>query len=482
MYPLELLLFMDHLRARPKHRSRLPRRLRRLISTVWISAAVALPVVSMVLISSDALVAPVSGQVVHQVVNGENLATIARRYDVSVDELVQANGLSNPDQVYVGQELSIPGAAVQIHTVQIGESLALIAERYGVSTESILVANGLSGLNDISAGQQLTIPGAETTEDSTGEVTYVVKRGDSLYRISLVFGVSVDTLLATNRLSGANAIYPGLVLRIPAPDQVEEENYEQVTHTVRAGQTLSEIAIMYDTSVDRIVAANDLVNPARLSIGQVLNIPAPGATARPEGVVTATVHRVQAGETLTEIAIRYGVATHTLAVANGLTTTAELVPGQELSIPDAQIGINSVAYASVGEGLCEDVELQGTGTGYFARPVTEYALTQGFYSTHTAVDLAYELGTPVSAADGGTVVFSGWNPTGYGNLVILDHGNGWRTYYAHLDAIFSGCGDWVGRGDILGELGNTGNSSGPHLHFEMLRFGTAVNPVGYIRF
>jgi LysM repeat protein len=188
MYPLELLLFMDHLRARPKHRSRLPRRLRRLISTVWISAAVALPVVSMVLISSDALVAPVSGQVVHQVVNGETLATIARRYDVSVDELVQANGLSNPDQVYVGQELSIPGAAVQIHTVQIGESLALIAERYGVSTESILVANSLSGLNDITAGQQLTIPGAETPEDSTGEVTYVVKRGDSLYRIAWCSG------------------------------------------------------------------------------------------------------------------------------------------------------------------------------------------------------------------------------------------------------------------------------------------------------
>lgn len=482
MCPLESLLCMDHLRARPKHRSRLPRRLRRLISYVWISAAVALPVASMVLISTDAFVAPATGQVTHQVSNGETLATIARRYDVSVEELVQANGLNNPDQVYVGQELSIPGDAAQIHTVQVGESLALIAQRYGVSTESILVANGLSNLNDITAGQELTIPGAETSTDSTGEVTYVVKRGDSLYRIGLVFGVSVDALLAANRLSGPNAIYPGLVLRVPAPDQPEEEIYDQLTHTVRAGETLSEIAIKYDTSVDRIVAANDLVNPARLSIGQVLNIPAPGATARPSDAVTATVHRVQAGETLAEIAIRYGVAQHTLAVANDLSTSAELVPGQELSIPDAQLGINSVAFASVGEGLCEDVELQGTGTGYFARPVREYALTQGFYSTHTAVDLAYDLGSPIFAADGGTVVYSGWNPTGYGNLVILDHGNGWRTYYAHLNAIFYGCGEWVGRGDILGELGNTGNSTGPHLHFEMLRFGTAVNPVGYIRF
>jgi murein DD-endopeptidase MepM/ murein hydrolase activator NlpD len=282
-------------------------------------------------------------------------------------------------------------------------------------------------------------------------------------------------------LLGANAIYPGLVLRIPAPDQVEAAT-EQVTHTVQAGETLSEIAIQYDTSVDRIVAANDLVNPARLSIGQVINIPAPGAAARPSEAVTATVHRVQAGETLAEIAIRYGVAPHTLAVANGISTSAELVPGQQLSIPDAQVGINSVAFASVGEGLCEDVELQGTGTGYFTRPVKEYALTQGFHQWHAAVDLAYDLGTPVYAADGGTVVYSGWNPTGYGNLVILDHNNGWRTYYAHLNAIFNGCGEWVGRGDILGEMGNTGNSTGPHLHFEMLRFGTAVNPVGYIRF
>ena len=101
---------------------------------------------------------------------------------------------------------------------------------------------------------------------------------------------------------------------------------------------------------------------------------------------------------------------------------------------------------------------------------------------HEGLDLAVPTGTPVFAADSGTVVYAGWNPVGYGNLVVLDHGNGWRTYYAHLQSVHVRCGEWLSRGSTIGEIGSTGNSSGPHLHFEMLRFGIAVNPAGYIRF
>jgi len=188
------------------------------------------------------------------------------------------------------------------------------------------------------------------------------------------------------------------------------------------------------------------------------------------------------GETLSAIAMRYGVTLHSLAVANDLNDSAHIYPGMTLSIPSALAGANSVAYASTGPGLCADVTPRRSGTGYFIRPTPRYNFTQGYSALHAGVDLAIDAGTPVFAADSGTVVYAGWNPGGYGNLVVLDHGNGWRTYYAHLQSVHVRCGEWLSRGSTIGEIGSTGNSSGPHLHFEMLRFGIAVNPAGYIRF
>jgi murein DD-endopeptidase MepM/ murein hydrolase activator NlpD len=191
---------------------------------------------------------------------------------------------------------------------------------------------------------------------------------------------------------------------------------------------------------------------------------------------------VKPGDTLSQIALRYGVTTHSLAVANGINNPARIYVGMILSIPSAQAGSNSVVYASVGEGICTDVKLAQTGTGYFTRPTRGYYLTQSFKTGHPGVDLATDTGTGVLASDGGTVIFSGWNSAGYGNLVILDHNNGWRTYYAHLSEIDVECGQWVPRGSIIGAVGSTGNSTGPHLHFEILRFGISVNAAGYIRF
>ncbi|NDJ35861.1 MAG: M23 family metallopeptidase, partial [Chloroflexi bacterium] len=257
---------------------------------------------------------------------------------------------------------------------------------------------------------------------------------------------------------------------------------EPLVHTVRLGETVSELALRYAVTVDGIAAANDLADPRRISVGQTLLIPQPGQTARPEPAVTASRHRVQPGETLPGIALRYGVTVGALAAANDLPQTAQITPGIVLSIPSVQAGTTSVIHAASGPGLCPDVAITRSGSGYFVRPVEQYVLTRGFFSTHQAVDLAWDLGSPVKAADGGTVVYAGWNDYGYGNLVVLDHGRGWRTYYAHLRTVSVECGAWAARGSVIGALGSTGNSTGPHLHFELLRFGIAVDPEGYIRF
>lgn len=485
---------MDRYRPRPARRRAISRRAQGLVTALWIIASLAVPVAGAVVITDAAAdLLPPEDSTTYTVRAGDTLGAIARRFGVTVDDIVAANGLANADVIYVGQVLVIPQQAPQdqgfkIHTVQAGESLAMIARRYGVTTDAIMQANNLPDLNSISAGQELRIPAAATA-DTGRSLTYIVQRGDSLYRIALTFGVSVDDLLAANSLAGPNAIYPGLALRIPAPPSADSTTGSPTgdraggrTHVVAPGESLSQIAIAFNVTVDGIVAANDLSRPDRIYPGQLLNIPDPGAVARNYPAQAAVTHVIRPGETLAAIAYRYGVTVHALAVANGISNPSRIVAGRVLSIPSATAGSNSVAYASAGPGLCAGVEPERTGTGYFARPVRGYFLTQRFHDGHSGIDLALDEGEPVYAADGGTVVYAGWNNAGYGNLIVLDHGNGWRTYYAHLSAVHITCGEWIPRGSLIGDVGSTGNSTGPHLHFELLRFGIAINPAGYIRF
>jgi murein DD-endopeptidase MepM/ murein hydrolase activator NlpD len=457
---------------------------------------------------------PLAESAEYVVRGGDTLTSIAQRYGVSLNSLMQVNGLANPDRIYVGQRLVIPAAnpasGEVVHIVQAGDSLGAIALRYGSTVDELARLNNIANPSRIAVGQRVVIvpavaavpaaPGVVPAEPAPVEqaapplsdLEYILRRGESLYHVSLRFGVSVEELVAANGLISASAVYPGLAIRIPeasrgpgdlpsaAPGSPQTGGR---TYRVAPGDTLSAIAIRYDVTVDGLIAANGLTSIDSLYVGQVLNIPEAGATARPYPVEGATIHTVQPGETLSAIALRYGVSATTLAIANGFSSAARIFPGMVLSIPSAQAGSNSVAYASVGEGICEGVEeITRTGTGYFTKATQSYVITQGFHSWHPGIDLADELGTSIFAADGGTVVFSGWNSAGYGNLIVLDHGNGWRTYYAHLRTIYVACEAYIPRGAIIAEMGSTGNSTGPHLHFELLRFGVPVDPTGYIRF
>lgn len=151
---------------------------------------------------------------------------------------------------------------------------------------------------------------------------------------------------------------------------------------------------------------------------------------------------------------------------------------------DETTGVTSIAFMPGMGGSCAP-GIQGYGgTGAWVPPLAPGTFTfmQGFYPGHAGLDLAAPLGTPVMAADTGVVIFSGWNTNGYGYLIVLDHGNGWTTYYGHLSAINVGCGQSVSRGAVIGAVGSTGNSSGPHLHFEMRWGHTPDNPTNYIGF
>jgi murein DD-endopeptidase MepM/ murein hydrolase activator NlpD len=134
----------------------------------------------------------------------------------------------------------------------------------------------------------------------------------------------------------------------------------------------------------------------------------------------------------------------------------------------------SVYFAPGQPGSCNVAIGGGAGTGAFGRPINAYNISQGYFFGHNGIDLSSTVGEPVYAADSGQVVFAGWSNWGYGNLVAVNHG-AWTTLYGHLNGVTVGCGSNVSRGAQVGTVGSTGNSSGPHLHFEM-RYGQVLNP------
>ncbi|MCP4543268.1 MAG: LysM peptidoglycan-binding domain-containing protein [Chloroflexi bacterium] len=160
---------------------------------------------------------------IHIVLRGENLFRIGLRYGVTVDALVTANSLSNASHIYVGQRLVIPNgstssppASSSVHIVQPGETLSRIALQHGVTSQAIAAANGIANPNLIYVGQRLVIPGDNGTPPSSSSQTYTVQPGDTLSAIALRFGVSTWSLAQTNNIRNPALIYVGQVLLIPS--------------------------------------------------------------------------------------------------------------------------------------------------------------------------------------------------------------------------------------------------------------------------
>ncbi len=143
---------------------------------------------------------------------------------------------------------------------------------------------------------------------------------------------------------------------------------------------------------------------------------------------------------------------------------------------------NPASARVLGAGACDPVSGGAVGYGYYVYPTNKHYLSGFDYSTktnHLGIDLAGNEGEGVYAADAGVIVYAGWNDYGYGNMVMIDHGNGFQSLYAHLSALNVGCGQSVGQGEGIGAVGSTGRSSGPHLHFELMA-GMKVNPWDYL--
>jgi murein DD-endopeptidase MepM/ murein hydrolase activator NlpD len=138
-----------------------------------------------------------------------------------------------------------------------------------------------------------------------------------------------------------------------------------------------------------------------------------------------------------------------------------------------------VVGRSLAKPLPETSSYPAYPNGSFAWP-TNGAMSQPYWLGHRGLDIAGAAGTPVVAADAGVVIFAGWSTTGYGYAVEIDHGNGFSTLYAHLSAWHVSPGRAVARGQIIGAMGSTGNSTGPHTHFEVRYRGQRLDPLAYL--
>jgi len=252
---------------------------------------------------------------------------------------------------------------------------------------------------------------------------------------------------------------------------------ETTIYTVKKGETIAGIANSFGVSVNTILWANNLTAKSTISAGKQLKVPA----------LSGVLHKVVRGETLGSISKKYNIDATKIADANNLNNSLVHV-GEELIIPGAKkIIVATPIIVSKPKPATSAYNPNGGGTaatpsgGKFQWPTVGYRISQYFSWRHTGVDLPNTLGSPIYAAESGTVEKAGWNTGGYGNMILIDHGNGIKTRYGHASQLFVQAGDEVERGQVIAAIGSTGNSTGPHLHFEVIINGHVVNPLTYIR-
>ena len=264
------------------------------------------------------------------------------------------------------------------------------------------------------------------------------------------------------------------------------------TYSVVAGDTIFGIALKFGLRPETILWSNYKTlkdNPDLLSIGQQLIIP-------PEN---GLIVDVEAGDTIDGLARRFRVPPERIVSEpiNGLRDVNQpLSIGQRIYVPggeremvvwqvpkpvEVRRTVSGVRVYRV--GVCGEVAIPPLGTGTFVWPANRrYLSGYNFSSVHPGLDIAGRLGEPIYASDAGTVIYAGYSlnaagrPVGYGQYVVLDHGNGYQTLYAHASQLYVRCGQQVQRGAVIGAIGSVGRSTGPHLHYE-IRYGSrAVNP------
>lgn len=347
--------------------------------------------------------------------------------------MVVATGLLVLLVVWVMSAYFLKGKKNEPQATSTAETIAAMPTLPSVQNPQAFLSSGFS-INR-AADYHTNLP-AKPREDI---IEYTVEKGDTVFGIAEKFGLQPEWVLWCNKhILGDNPAFirPGLVLLIPP--------FQGVVHQWVAGvDGLNGVAKGTSGNVDEILdwPWNNL-NRDTIGDFAMPNIPDGKLVFIPHG-------------------------------------TGQYTDWLPIFSRD-----NPAAAQIMGPGYCGQVYDGPIGNGTFIWPTTETWLSGYDWSpgtNHFGIDVAGDIGNIIYTVDDGVVVYSGWNNYGYGNLIVVDHGNGWQSVYAHLDQTIKGCGDYVFQGEQIGMMGTTGNSSGPHLHFELRTSdGQKVNPWNFL--
>ncbi|MEI8133304.1 MAG: M23 family metallopeptidase [Leptolinea sp.] len=405
-------------------------------------------------------------------------------------EIIPNPTINQPDGLPLTDNINI-AAEVEDETTPIWLSLWQNIQRRGLTHQAMRIGTGLASITLV-----LVAVWVMNRFFLTGNVTNAQKADFISPRVAPTILPEADPALITfaaivpmeniQRLADMHTSLPA------------KPRFEITKYIVQKGDTIFAIAGKFNLKPQTILWGNYNVladNPHYLKPGQEFTILP----------IDGVYHEWHAGEGLNGVAKFYGVSPDTIVdfPGNGLNretlgdfTNPNIEPGKMLIVPGGQrefvvwsaprITRKDPAVAKIfGPGACGGVSDGTIGGGLFLWPTPDRFVSGFDYSPetgHYAIDIGGQLNNGVFASDGGVIVYAGWNDFGYGNVIVIDHGNGWQTLYAHLNSISVACGQSVSQGGVIGLLGSTGRSTGPHLHFEM-RSDTygRVNPNDFLQ-
>jgi len=312
--------------------------------------------------------------------------------------------------------------------------------------------------------------------DAGGEINmaaYVDGRNMAAVQPEDLSAMSVTDAVSDNPVNTAPAVsaVPAAAVPSAAEAAVNEsiplrmvEYFAWESYTVKRGDSVSSIAAAHGLSMDAVIASNNLTNAHLLKTGQILRIPN----------MNGIPYTVKSGDTLYKISLTHNIPLDVLVDVNNIQRDL-IIPGQNIFLPGARMPAGEFRLA-IGTYFLSP--LRGTAaklsSGYGWRD-DPFGAGRRF---HEAVDMSIAQGTPVKAASGGRISHVGNNAV-YGKFIIINHSENFQTMYAHLSVCSVKEGDTVEQGSKIGEVGNTGMSTGPHLHFAVYKNGHAVNPLDY---
>ena len=243
--------------------------------------------------------------------------------------------------------------------------------------------------------------------------------------------------------------------------------------SMEGGDILGAIAEKFEISVSSILWANNLSFYSTIRPGQKLKILP----------IDGLIYKIKKGDTLEAIAKTYQSDINDMVDFNKLTSIHDIIAGQEIMLPN---GIKPSSYTPTSRSIASVFTAPSTSTpidsgGKLLWPTNSRRITQYYKWRHSGLDIGNKTGQPIYASESGKVTTAGWSRGGYGYYIIINHGGGLETLYAHASKLYVKKGDTVSRGDIIAAIGSTGWSTGPHIHYEVRASGVRKTPLDYIK-